>query len=670
MDYAFAYFPSPITAAAAAAVAAAAITLGALARWWLERRGLERLRAPKPGTVVWLAAAVYLVVFSAVTVGQYYAMAKSFDLAYWANVVYQSSRGWFYHQSVDPNLGAMMRQLSFSVVALAPGAWFSPNPVYLLIVQTLAQAAAIIIIFRTAAPDDGPRWPAAALALSFALSPALHGANLYDFDSRALGVPVILGACYFFSRRRVWPGLALTAVAALTREDLALYAVALAAWGGVASGRRKAGLAAAGAILVYFVVAACVVYPKLTYAPDTPILGSWTFTRHFQSHKAAGAGVAGADHLGVLPAKAGYLLTMLIPVAALLPFAGGAWAIVATPAALSAATSMAPAYKFGLHYPFAVLPFLYGAAAVGVRRLAARPAEKKKGVFLTAAGVGAVLTQGFFIAAVARSYYAPVVAAACPGPYEKALARAVKAVPADVAVCADEPFLSHLAHRRYVYFYNIARTVRLRARPTAMLLERRYHPLSELPGILDDARAWRLGLVQPSADFAYFAATPTPRPNEELFRAWFQRIEDDRCSGPNVKADVADARAGDGRAAYVPYALRLSPGPGYVYPAGDYDFAFLARPAGPERPCYLVIRARAVNPANRMTHVRRRVTKALGGGKYEFVHAKFKSDRPFLFGFDVDATAPFYFDAVVINSPAFTLPAVLAAAQTPGKPRP
>ncbi|MEE8640357.1 MAG: DUF2079 domain-containing protein [bacterium] len=670
MRYVGSYFVQPLTVAWVLSVAAAAIAVGFLTAAWLRRGGWEKLRRLEPGAVVWAVAALYFLIFAAATIGRHYAMATTFDLAYHANLVYQCSRGHLFQQTVDPTLGGVMRQLSFTLVALAPFGASCPSPCYLLITQTLSQAAAALIIFAIARTEEGPRWPAAALAVSFALSPALHGANLFDFDARALAVPAILGACYFFSRRRFGFGLALALIAALTREDLALYAVGLAAWGGFATGRRKAGLAVALGLGLYFAVVCCVVYPKLTYAGDVGLFESWVFTRHFGMLEAVRGDAGGTQTLlQALGPKSGYLLALLIPVAAFLPFAGSALLIIILPLAVPAATSMEAVYKFGLHYPFGVLPFLYGAAAVGARRLAAQ-ADKWKGLFLTAASTAAVLTQALFIVAFSRSYYGPALSAVIPGPHEKGMAAALKLVPADVAVCTDEPFLPHLARRRYLYFYPLARSAKLPRKPAALLLNRRLYPAAELPAILACAREWGLGLYECTPDFAYFARGPGRRPNEDLFEAWFRAAEDWRCRGPGVRCDVADPRAHDGRAAYVPSSLHLPAAPGYVYPPGEYKFVFFVTPAAKKNLCRVSVKAYALDAVTGEVIARREVVrKAGGGGRYKRVPVRMNIGRRFLFGFDAAATAPFYFDAVSVNSTAFTLASLAdAASSAPSAP--
>ncbi|UCH78490.1 MAG: DUF2079 domain-containing protein, partial [Candidatus Coatesbacteria bacterium] len=168
MRYVVSYFVQPLTAAWVLGVAVAVITLGALLLAWARRGGFAKLRTFTPGAVVWAVAGVYFVAFGAAAIARHYAMATTFDLSYYANLLYHCCQGYPYQQTVDPTLGGVMRQLSFTLVALTPLGAFFPDPSYLLLAQTLSQAAAAVIIYAIARPREGPRWPAAALAVSFA----------------------------------------------------------------------------------------------------------------------------------------------------------------------------------------------------------------------------------------------------------------------------------------------------------------------------------------------------------------------------------------------------------------------------------------------------------------------------------------------------------------------
>jgi uncharacterized membrane protein len=100
----------------------------------------------------------------------------------------------------------------------------------------------------------GSRWGGLAVALCFALHPAVHGANMYEFHSLTLATTPLLWALYLF-QVGAWKRYALAvAVALLVREDVALMLMGVGLWGLLHTERaaRRAGLATILASAFYF----------------------------------------------------------------------------------------------------------------------------------------------------------------------------------------------------------------------------------------------------------------------------------------------------------------------------------------------------------------------------------------------------------------------------------
>jgi uncharacterized membrane protein len=645
-----------ILSAFAAAVGAACAAFAAL-------RGKIRLKAPTPEAVVWALAAAYFVTFSALTLARHYGMTTyGLDLGYYGNAIYQFSQGRFFEQSLLTN-DIYLNHCAPSLAAFAPFTYVFRDPAYLLPIQALFIAAGIPLIYFIAKPGSGTRWPAAALAASFALSPPLHGANLYDFHPRSLAVPFVLGAFYFFRRKNLAAGLACAALLALSQDELALHAVALALYGGLAAGRRRAGLVAAGVIAAYFVGVCCLLYPKLTYAAS----GAPLYLKSYFAFFASG-GAWPTFSTQVLAAKGGYVGALVLPVAAFLPAAGAALLTIATPLAVPVLTNTRTVFEIGWQYPLSILPFLYGAAAVALRRLVPAGPSRRRRLFVTAAATFAVALQIALIIALAQHFYRDRIADAFPKNYEKALAAAAARVPRDKAISADDVFASHLAHRRHLFLYHPAPGVWPPVEPEAMLLERRSHPPQQLVEILEQARKCSLAPVDFCADYAYFEkrAGDCDVDYGRLFRTWYGTLEEWQCWVPGGEEFVADPRAHDGRAALAKNYLFCAAQPGYVYPPGRYGLAFLIRPADPGGFCYAVIRARvadADDPSNVKFY--RRAKRVKSTDDYRSYPLRFKRKKPFTLQLEVHSVSPLYLDAVFINSDDFTLEAARELARTP-----
>jgi uncharacterized membrane protein len=644
-------------------LAAASLAVATACAAWAALRHKIHLKPPTPEAAVWGLALAYFITFSALTVARHFGMATyGLDLGYYGNAIYQFGRGRLFEQSlltVDTHLNHCAPLLA----AFAPFTYVFRDPVYLLPLQSLFVAAGIPLIYFTARPERGPRWPAAALAASFALSPPLHGANLYDFHPRALAVPFALGAFYFFRRRNLAAGLACTALLALSQDELALHAVALALYGGWAVGRRRAGVVAAAVLAAYFGGVCCLLYPKFTYGAA----GAPLYLKGYFAFFASG-GECPTFSTQVLEAKAGYIGALVFPVAALLPTAGAALLTIATPLAVPALSNVPNVFEIGWQYPLSILPFLYGAAAVGLRRLAGADSTRRRRLFGAGAAAFAVALQIALIVALAPRFYPCRIADAFPNDYEKALAGAAARVPDGIPVSADDVFASHLAHRRYLFLYYPAPGFWPPVEPEAMLLERRCHSPRQLVEILKQARKCGLAPVDFCPDYAYFEkrAGDCDLDYRRLFRTWYGTLEEWQCWVPGGEELVADPRAHDGRAALASNYLLCAAQPGYVYPPGRYGLAFLLRPADPESLCYAVLTARAAAPDDRSKpKVYRRVTRIKAADDYRPYALRFTRKKPFTLKLEMHSVSPLYLDAVSINSDAFTLEAMRELASRP-----
>jgi uncharacterized membrane protein len=647
MDY---ILPSPVPIRLALAVAGIGLGAAALAAAAVVFRRKLAFLKPTPAAVVWSLTAAFFLFFASASLGRHYGMATcALDLGYYANAVYHFGRGHFFQQSIIPG-DRFLNHCSPLLALLGPLTYLFKNPAYLLPIQSLLLASGIPLVYAAARPAAGSRWPAAALAAAFALSPGLHGAALFDFHPRALAVPLVLGAFYFFGRAKVAAALACAVLAALAHEELALHAVVLVAVGGIAAGRRRAGLVAAAALAAYAVFAVAV-YPALTYAPGLGPASNTFLTRHLAFARALGGGAAPPS---LLAEKAGYLVASVAPVAAFLPAAGVYLLAVLTPLALPAATAVPPAFKIGCQYPLALVPFLFGAAAMGARRLVRSAPNGGRSFAVGAGSLAAVAVQLLLIGTLARPYYGPTLAAAFPCRHDKALAGAANRVPAGVPVYADDPFGAHLAHRRYCYFYGAAADAELPAPPEVMVLNRRVHALADLPAIMEKAEAWGLGLAECNADYAYFVRGPARRTGDELFGYWFGTIEEWECWAAGGR-DIADPGAHDGRAKLVGRGLYIPRRGDYVYPPGEYGLIFFVRAAGEDSLCNaaIVVSVAAAEGPRRLK-IYRRLKNVLLPGEYKRCPLRFASDVPFTLAASVDATAPFYFDRVLIATQDFT----------------
>jgi len=161
--------------------------------------------------------------FSRLSIINHHALnTRTIDLGYYDNIFYQSIHGrplactlirGGYHGSAhfDPLL-----------VLLSPLYLLYPRAEMILVLQAVWLGAGVVPMYLLAREKLGKPLPSLAIAFMYALFPALHGANMYEFHSLTLLSPIILWLLYFLERGST-RGYYLTLIPALLlREDVPL----------------------------------------------------------------------------------------------------------------------------------------------------------------------------------------------------------------------------------------------------------------------------------------------------------------------------------------------------------------------------------------------------------------------------------------------------------------
>lgn len=184
------------------------------------RAGLAKAAAGLFVAALWAAYGGF---FSWLSVTNHHALVtRTTDLGYYDNIFWQSIHGHplgcsfikaGYHGSAhfDPLL-----------VLISPLYLLYPRAEMLLVLQSVWLGAGVVPLYLLAHHKLGRRLPAAVIAAAYALYPALHGANMYEFHSLTLLSPLALTLLYFLetgSYRRYFLMLIPTL---LCREDVAL----------------------------------------------------------------------------------------------------------------------------------------------------------------------------------------------------------------------------------------------------------------------------------------------------------------------------------------------------------------------------------------------------------------------------------------------------------------
>ena len=328
------------------------------------------------------------------------------------------------------------------------------GPESLLATQAGMVGAAALPLFYATRRLTGSPVAALGLALAFLLNPSLHRAIDFDLHPELLGFPFVFGASYFLAARR--PVISVLAIAPilLLKEDMAVVAAVFGAlvW---ARGGRREGAALFGLSMLWGLAAFFIVMPMLRGGA-----GDLNGRFHYLTEDTTLA--------TVLPVVAWRGLSQLagetVPAAAsLLAETGGlallhpAVALAVPSAALNGLADHPQQSRLDLQYVMAPLAMAFVSAALAlgdiahgreiVRRMLPRRAASAAPPVLAAIALAAA-TAAF----LASSPFSPGAARYAPGgAHREIVASALKLIPGDANVSAQNTLVPHLSQRREIF---------------------------------------------------------------------------------------------------------------------------------------------------------------------------------------------------------------------------
>lgn len=360
-----------------------------------------------------------------------------------------------------------MRSTLFGEQAIAhSGEHFSPifylmAPLYapaqsartLLVLQSVFLAAGAIPVYLLALAKLRSTAAALALAAVYLLYPALHGVNNFDFHQIALVTPLLLCSLYFLETGRTGLFVIFLALAAFTKEEVALTCAAIGLY--VWFGKRRPGLGAAVVLasLGYFITVTQVIMPAL---------GGGAKVFRFDDMIAPGSD----GFVGVLltlftnpfysfayalldPAKVIFLVQLLLPLLFLPLLAPQGWIVAVPSLATSLLSSYPPQYSVSTHYAAIIIPPLFFLGVLGLARLHRhRLPLRAFAAALLVAGLASNYQYGWLFS---RQF------AGIPRPdeHDLRLAGVVAEVPPDASVSTLSDIVPHLSNRDEIFLFPV-----------------------------------------------------------------------------------------------------------------------------------------------------------------------------------------------------------------------
>ncbi|MEZ4298540.1 MAG: DUF2079 domain-containing protein [Polyangiaceae bacterium] len=496
----------PAPAPASEAVAPIAATLApesapapaseAVAPAWKPTGGVGRWLAAVWVAFLWLGHAA---TFSYLALVQHFSLStRTIDLGYYDNIFYQSIHGRWLACSFLKTGNHAAAHFDPILVVLSPLYLLYPRAELLLVLQSVWIGSGAIPVYLIAHRRLQSRLQAGAIAVAYALHPALQGANMYEFHSLSLVAPVLLWLLNFLEKGSARGYFITLAVLLLCREDASLLScfvglAAIVAPSALAAAedasgagpeerargekrRRRMGLITILVAVTYFVVV------KLVFMTSADILNSgkdaYSFAYYYEDLIPKGSGMGGLvlslvgnpafvmRHV-FTEAKLVYLATVFMPVL-FLPFAAraGRW-VLAYGLIFCLLASRTAVFSTHFQYSTLLYPAAIAFAPAALAALRGRPAGffgkldmRKLSVGLVPAIVMATLLVSWQFGGIVPNgrfkagFYSVRRMLTDKDKEQYAWVKsAVAQIPRDARVSVTDRMGPHVSNRRYAYFY-------------------------------------------------------------------------------------------------------------------------------------------------------------------------------------------------------------------------
>ena len=442
---------------------------------------------PRRGRAASIAAAVVLAAiwgaygyfFSRISLNNHHALHTSvIDLGYYDNIFWQSAHGHplacsfikaGYHGSAhfDPLL-----------VVLSPLHYLYPRAEMLLVLQSVWLGAGVVPLYLIAHRRLESRLAAVALAAMYAMYPALHGANMYEFHSLTLLTPVALTLLYFLEagdHRGYW--LVLFPML-LVREDVSLFTCTIGAYS-ILSRRPR------GARLGWITILICLVYfaiVKRFFMTSSDIFNSGkdsvSFAYYYEDLIPNHNGAKGflislvTNPIFVLKtalaeAKILYLVTLFLPLCFLPVFARTGRLLLAYGLFFCLLATRTAVFSVHFQYSSLLIPIVFALTPIALRQIEDGPLVRAAGLdgarywrALLAAGFAASLLVswkfgGILENATFRGGFVGVARSLSPKEQETFawMREQIGQMPASASVGTTNRIGAHVADRREAVFF-------------------------------------------------------------------------------------------------------------------------------------------------------------------------------------------------------------------------
>lgn len=147
-----------------------------------------------------------------------------YDLGIYDNVFWRTSHGDFLGCSYCKAETHTSAHFDPIIAVFSPLYLLAPRAETILLLQSFWLGTGVFPLYLLARHRLANPWMGVALGGVYVLYPALHGANMFDFHSLTMSVPLILWAIYFIDSGAKWRYWLVLTLFLFTREDMSLLA--------------------------------------------------------------------------------------------------------------------------------------------------------------------------------------------------------------------------------------------------------------------------------------------------------------------------------------------------------------------------------------------------------------------------------------------------------------
>ena len=409
-----------------------------LGEWWIKRGA-------------WVLAVLFAVALFWLTTRQYAAFHKRApDLAMFDQAIWNTLHGRFLFSTIKDR-SILANHFTPYMALLSPLFLIWSDVRILYLVQAIGLAVGGLFLYKIVQVKH----PALApwFLLAFYLNPALHEVGLIELRRVTLAIPFLglaLYALYVRKRRLMVLGLIL---ALLCKENIGLIVSMVGVYLLIFERDWKWGIPLTVLGVTWVVTMMLWIIPSFnppSQPSDYRLLGYFSFW----------GGSFGEILANMLRSPMVLIRRMFdqeglyalgrvfFPLGIVLPFLAPDWLLISLPSlAYMLASSRGEMHRLEDWYMGSVLPLFFAAIAVGLTRLPGRRAR-----WLTVGLLGTTIVgYGLFSFAPLGGRYDPSYYTVTE--HHRLASEVVAAISPDARVAAQDPYISHLAHREHIYLY-------------------------------------------------------------------------------------------------------------------------------------------------------------------------------------------------------------------------